>query len=181
MTTNAQLMRDAFSMAEQALTQREVPVGCVVVDEDGSTIIARGCNQVNATRNATRHAEMIIIDHLVELSKKKGVDLRDMCSRCTLYVTVEPCVMCTYALRSVGLTRVIFGCSNGRFGGCGSVLQAATIELYPPQTDSRVERLPLPPLRITSGVMEDEAIALLQQFYKGENPLAPEDKVKHKI
>ena len=185
MTTprTTQLMREAFSMAEHALKQREVPVGCVVVDGDGSTILTRGCNQVNATMNATRHAEMIVIDHLVQLSKEKGVDLRNMCSRCTLYVTVEPCVMCTCALRTVGLTNVVFGCSNNRFGGCGSVIQAATMELYPPSStgaDSKVERLPLPPLCITSGVMEDEAIALLQQFYKGENPLAPDDKVKHK-
>lgn len=180
MTTHAQLMREAFGMAEHALAQREVPVGCVVVDEDGSTIVARGCNEVNATMNATRHAEMIVIDRLVELSKEKRVDLRDMCAKYTLYVTVEPCVMCTYALRTVGLTNIVFGCSNSRFGGCGSVIQAATMELYPPEADSKAERLPLPPLRITSGVMEDKAIALLQQFYKGENPLAPEDKVKHK-
>ena len=106
-----QLMREAFSMAEHALKQREVPVGCVVVDGDGSTILTRGCNQVNATMNATRHAEMIVIDHLVQLSKEKGVDLRNMCSRCTLYVTVEPCVMCT-CTENCGLTNVVFGCSN---------------------------------------------------------------------
>ena len=181
------LMLESLAMAEHALLQREVPVGCIVVDRQGS-IVARGCNEVNATKNATRHAEMVVIDQLLQLSKQKGVDLKDMCSGHTLYVTVEPCVMCTYALRLVGLTKVTFGCSNIRFGGCGSVVQAATMELHPPSTQGPAseevgegqDRSPLPPLEITSGVMKDEAIALLQRFYEEENPLAPEEKVKRK-
>lgn len=182
---HSSLMSEALKMAEHALSQREVPVGCVVVEDDGGTIVARGCNRVNATMNATRHAELVAIDQLVLLSKERGLQPEELCRQCTLYVTVEPCVMCAYALRLLGLTKVVFGCSNLRFGGCGSVMDVATTELYPPslETDSETDERKRPLLRalqLTPGVMKDKAISLLQQFYEGENPHAPEEKAKRK-
>ena len=185
---HASLMLEAVKIAEHALLQKEVPVGCVVVEDDGGAIVARGCNQVNATLNATRHAELVAIDQLIQLSKERGTKLEEMCRHCTLYVTVEPCVMCAYALRLVGLTKIVFGCSNVRFGGCGSVMEVATTELYPPSSEAESGagdcRTPaqslLPELQLTAGVMRDKSITLLQQFYEGENPHAPEEKAKRK-
>ena len=173
-------MLEALKMAKLALEQKEVPVGCVVVYKD--SIIAKGCNEVNVSLNATRHAEMIAIDQLVVRCKKDKLKLEDLCPQCTLYVTVEPCIMCSYALRLCGLTNVVFGCSNERFGGCGSVLSIhSNTDLGPPFEMAQPEgRMDFTPLAVTADIMKDEAVALLQEFYKGENLGAPEEKRKHK-
>ena len=157
-------MEYAFVMARTALKHQEVPIGCVVVCND--EIIARGCNEVNATLNATRHAEMVAIDQLETYAKDQKTSLKDVCGRSRLFVTVEPCVMCAFALRLVGLCDVVFGCRNDRFGGCGSVLDVHEKAL---QLTSASESK-LPELKLTPLVREKEAITLLQQFYEGENP-----------
>ena len=157
-------MEHAFAMAQYALKHQEVPVGCVVVY--GGEVIARGCNEVNATLNATRHAEMVAIDKLEVYARDRAMPLRDVCASSTLFVTVEPCVMCAFALRLIGLQNVVFGCRNDRFGGCGSVLDVhkKTLQL------SSASGPQLPELKLTPLVREKEAVALLQQFYEGENP-----------
>ena len=160
-------MEHAFVMARYALEHQEVPVGCVVVCNN--EIIAKGCNEVNATLNATRHAEMVAIDQLEVYARDIKTPLKDVCGRSRLFVTVEPCVMCAFALRLIGLCNVVFGCRNDRFGGCGSVLDVHEKEL---QVSSAPESA-LPELKLTPLVREREAIALLQQFYEGENPNAP--------
>jgi tRNA-specific adenosine deaminase 2 len=115
--------------AEQALEAEEVPVGCVFV-KDGIAI-ARARNRTNEWHNvraipncrrdfraefqATLHAELEAIDHLLPTNPAP-------LSSITLYVTVEPCVMCASALRQIGIGRVVYGCGNDRFGGCGSVI-----------------------------------------------------------
>lgn len=101
------------TQAEEALHSDEVPVGCVFVK--GDTAIARARNRTNEWRNATLHAELEAIDHLLP-------DNPAPLSEITLYVTVEPCVMCASALRQIGIGRVVYGCGNERFGGCGSVV-----------------------------------------------------------
>ena len=160
-------MEHAFVMARYALEHQEVPVGCVVVYNN--EIIAKGCNEVNVTLNATRHAEMIAIDQLEVYARDIKTPLKDVCGRSRLFVTVEPCVMCAFALRLIGLCDVVFGCRNDRFGGCGSVLDVHEKEL---QISSAPESA-LPELKLTPLVREKEAIALLQQFYEGENPNVP--------
>lgn len=109
-------MREALIMAEEALDAGEVPVGCVFVTNGKA--IARARNRTNEWRNATLHAELEAIDHLLPRHR----ELADI----TLYVTVEPCVMCASALRQAGIGRVVYGCGNDRFGGCGSVLDVST-------------------------------------------------------
>ena len=168
-----QWMEHAFQMAQFALQHQEVPVGCLVVYQ--REVIARGCNEVNATKNATRHAEMVAIDELLEYCKENQKKFEDICRNSTLYVTVEPCIMCAYALRTIGLCKVVFGCPNERFGGCGSVLNVHTKDLISETSGKRLD-----PLELRGGVMREEAIALLQQFYEGENPNAPEPKIKRK-
>ena len=169
-----QWMEHAFKMARLALQYKEVPVGCVVVYQ--GEILARGCNEVNASRNATRHAEMIAIDQLfAHCERDRKLQFKEVCEESTLYVTVEPCVMCAFALRTIGLCNVVFGCANERFGGCGSVLDVHTKEFT-----SGTVGAPLRPLDLKGGVMKEDAILLLQQFYGEENPNAPEPKLKRK-
>ena len=170
-------MECAFEMTQHALDSGEVPVGCVVVY--GGEIIARGCNEVNKTVNATRHAEMVAIDQLVEYSDKHKLSLNSICSGSVLYVTVEPCVMCAYALRLVGLCNVVYGCSNERFGGCGSVLDIHCKELKS-SCSAVVSDNFLPPLRCSTGLMKERAVRALQRFYEGENSTAPKPKSKKK-
>ncbi|DBA91452.1 TPA: tRNA(adenine34) deaminase [Trebouxia sp. C0004] len=112
---HAQHMRRALHQAEIALARQEVPIGCVFVLDN--TVIGVGSNMTNTTRNATRHAELEAIDQLLAASGNT-VDW----SRCTLYVTCEPCIMCAGALASLGIGHVYYGCQNDRFGGCGSIL-----------------------------------------------------------
>lgn len=173
-TIHYQWMQEAFGLAQFALQHGEVPVGCVVVAQ--GEIIAKGCNEVNVSLNATRHAEMIAIDQMVEYCLKNGLNFKEFCRNSVLYVTVEPCIMCTHALRVIGLCKVVFGCRNERFGGCGSVLDVHSKELQL-EPESGV----LNPLELTADVMRDEAIALLQQFYESKNPNAPELKRKTKL
>ncbi len=153
--------QDAFRMAEFALKKKEVPVGCVVVYEE--RVIARGCNEVNLTKNATRHAELVAIDHLIEYCKKNSLPMEKVCCSATIYVTVEPCIMCAFALRTVGLVDVLYGCSNDRFGGCGSVLDVSR-----GCGDSKLPELKARSVKLAN--VAEKAMGLLQEFYKGANP-----------
>ena len=153
-------MEEAFEMAGLVLRNKEVPVGCVI-QHDGTTI-ARGCNEVNISKNATRHAEMVAIDQVLAYSENYGKPLKEVCDSSKVYVTVEPCIMCAFALRQVGLTNIVYGCKNERFGGCGSVLGIHEAEIDPL----------LKKLNCTSAseVDQERARLLLKRFYEGENP-----------
>ena len=96
-----------------------MPVGCIFIHTPSQTPLARARNRTNEWRNATLHAELEAIDHFLP---SHPAPLGDV----TLYVTVEPCVMCASALRQVGIGRVVYGCGNERFGGCGSVLDVSS-------------------------------------------------------
>ncbi|KAK4688355.1 tRNA-specific adenosine deaminase 2, partial [Tremellales sp. Uapishka_1] len=164
-------MREALVMAEQALAAEEVPVGCVFV-KDGQAI-ARARNRTNEWRNvcldrsslfsalsfsssippqATLHAELEAIDHLLPNHPAP-------LSSITLYVTVEPCVMCASALRQVGIGKVVYGCGNDRFGGCGSVIDVHDSQLLNSHAGYVAE----------GGYYREEAIMLLRRFYLSEN------------
>ena len=141
--------------------QGEVPVGCVFVSEGRE--VASGRNEVNATKNATRHAELVAVDRLLAFCKSHDADWKHLLRKVIVYVTVEPCLMCAHALRELEVKQVVFGCRNERFGGCGSTLDVAR--------DAHVSTKP--ELSFVSGVCAEEAVALLKQFYKQENPSAP--------
>jgi len=113
-------MKAAMKKAEEALKNREVPVGCVIVHNNA--IIAEGCNEVNETKNATRHAEMIALEQVYDICYKDNASIEKVLGDSKLYVTTEPCIMCAAALRIVGLNHIVYGCPNPRFGGCGSTL-----------------------------------------------------------
>lgn len=163
-----QWMKKALDLAHEALEAGEVPVGCIFVHEEA--IIAKGRNEVNETKNASRHAEMVAADHVMEWCERNGRKKTEVFAQSTLYVTVEPCIMCAGALRLLGVPLVVYGCNNERFGGCGSVLHIDT-DVIPDQG---------PPLQCVRGVFAEEAVQLLKDFYKGENPNAPDEKRKVK-
>ena len=146
----------AFAEAELALKEGEVPVGCVFVRN--SEVVASGRNAVNRTKNATRHAEFECIDQVV------GQEFNDI----DVYVNVEPCIMCAAALHKVKVRSVFYGCHNPRFGGCGTVLNVE--QLLASVSESGIH--------YSGGHRAEEAVDLLKNFYKGENPNAPEDKRK---
>eukprot|EP00980_Cylindrotheca_fusiformis_P025056 scaffold12982_cov129-Cylindrotheca_fusiformis.AAC.4 len=226
-------MKRALGVAEAALLVGEVPVGCIFVLRDHSSIpegesvvISHGANQVNATRDATRHAEIVAIDRLLTLgassdrlrlnpdaggnknvrvsgfqlhqkarqkqwkdrwvnissqpdhwknsygwrnNKNPQLSSSEIFSHCDLYVTCEP----SAALAAVGIRRVVFGCRNDRFGGCGSLLH-----MHRPKKETQASFLGY---EITGGILQEEAIALLRSFYNRENTYAPDDKRKRKI
>lgn len=163
-----QFMELAFSQAREALSSGEVPVGCAFVYQPDLTIVGLGRNRVNQQKNATRHAELVALDEVTEWSIKNQVPVTDVLQNCVLYVTVEPCIMCASALEQLQVPVIVYGCSNERFGGCGSVLN--TFHL------SEVTFKP----QIISGYRAEEAVELLKEFYKGENPNAPEERQKKK-
>ena len=161
-------MEKAMKYAQEALSNGEVPVGCIFVYKKQE--LATGANRVNETKNATSHAEMVAIQKVMRWCAERNCDYKEVFREMTLYVTVEPCIMCAGALRQMGIPLVVYGCSNERFGGCGSILNIASD--------------PLPSLGpsydVIRGVMAAEAVQLLKEFYKRENPNAPEEKRKIK-
>ncbi|KDO28023.1 hypothetical protein SPRG_06759 [Saprolegnia parasitica CBS 223.65] len=155
-------MAEALAEGERALERGEVPVGCVFVL--GDRIIGRGGNRTNELFN---HAELVAIEAILDAGHSSEV-FRD----CRLYVTCEPCIMCAAALALVQVQSVVFGCHNDRFGGNGSIYALHTPNALPHET-----HLGYP---ITTGVMKDEAVALLKQFYDRGNPRVEHSKKKRK-
>src|SRR5437763_9015017 len=107
-------MREALRQAQKAYEADEVPIGAVVVR--AGKIIARACNQVELLKDATAHAEMLV---LTQAEAAVG-DWR--LTECDLYVTKEPCAMCAGALVHTRIQRVIFGCTDPAAGAAGSVV-----------------------------------------------------------
>lgn len=156
-------MEDALENARKANEQKEVPVGCVFVYRN--QIIAYGANLVTQTKNATRHAELVCIDQVLVYCKENNLNWSDVFKEISVVVTVEPCIMCASALEHLKIKEIIFGCKNDRFGG-QTVLDVFTL------LNSNI--------LIKGDVRADEAMELLKEFYKGENPNAPIEKVKKK-
>ena len=133
-------MRMAIVEAERALSKREVPIGAVVVA--GDRIIGRGHNLVETLMDATAHAEMQAIT--AAMSTLGGKYLSD----CTLYVTVEPCVMCGGALAWSQIGRVVYGTADPKRG-----------------YSTYSERIMHPRTEVVNGVLKEECEALMQQFF----------------
>ena len=115
----------AVDQARKGLEANEVPVGCVFVHQPSGKVLAESHNLTNQTKNvrkanltsqATTHCEVNCIREICRNGDKA------LLPECTLYVTVEPCIMCAYALKLSGIRKVVFGCENDKFGGNGSIL-----------------------------------------------------------
>jgi tRNA(adenine34) deaminase len=138
-------MLEALSLAKQAANDGEVPVGAVVV-KDGR-IIAKGKNEREKKQNALSHAEM----EAINLACKKLGSWR--LDDCEMYVTLEPCPMCTGAIINARIKTVIFGAYDSKMGCMDSVINLCD---YP--FNHKVE--------IYGGIMEDECLEVLQNFFK---------------
>ena len=139
-------MREALRQAQKAYTATEVPVGAVVVRE--GKIIARAHNQVELLKDATAHAEMLALTQAEEAVGDRRLN------QCDLYVTKEPCAMCAGALVHTRIRRVIFGCTDPSAGAAGSVVNLLQLR----SLNHRCE--------ITSGVLQNECAAILQDFFR---------------
>mgnify|MGYP001587395996 CR=1 FL=1 len=139
-------MRLAHSLAESAGRKSEVPVGAVIV-KDGR-LIGSGINLREQTFQATAHAELLAINQASLWLKAWRL------TGCTLYVTLEPCLMCAGALYQARVDRVVYAAADPKAGSLGS--------LYSLHQDSRLNHR----YSVESGLMEDEAGQLLKAFFR---------------
>ncbi|XVE68245.1 hypothetical protein DITRI_Ditri09bG0052900 [Diplodiscus trichospermus] len=170
-TDNLAYMELAIHQAKLALESLEVPVGCILI-KDGD-VVASGRNRTTETRNATRHAEMEAIDVLLEKWRRDGLsksEVSENFSKCVLYVTCEPCIMCAAALSILGIKEVYYGCVNEKFGGCGSILSLHS-SCSEPTICGEVPRRK--GFKCTGGLLASEAVSLFRSFYEQGNPNAP--------
>ncbi|MEQ8551065.1 MAG: nucleoside deaminase [Cyclobacteriaceae bacterium] len=133
-------MKQALKEAEKAFEKGEIPIGAVVVSN--KTIIARGHNQVEQLNDCTAHAEMLAITSAQNYLGSKYLD------QCTLYVTLEPCVMCAGALYWSQLEKLVFAAKDEKrgFSNHGKLLHPKT--------------------SILSGLLEEESSILIKSFFK---------------
>lgn len=146
MTTDEKYMKEALRQAKKAATLGEVPIGCVIVYED--KIIGRGYNRRNTDKSTLSHAEITAIR---KASRVIG-DWR--LEDCTLYVTLEPCQMCSGAIIQARIPRVVMGCRNPKAGCGGSVLNI----LQEPAFNHQAQ--------ITEGILGEECSKMLTDFFK---------------
>ena len=146
MDKDEKYMKEAVKQAKKAYEINEVPIGCVIVYED--KIIGRGYNRRTTDKNPLAHAELIAIK---KASKKMG-DWR--LEDCTLYVTLEPCQMCSGAIVQARIKRVVVGCMNPKAGCAGSILNLLQVEKFNHQVE------------LTTGVLEEECSLMMKNFFK---------------
>ena len=139
-------MREALKEAEIALANDEIPIGCVIV-KDGK-IIGRGHNAREELQRAVMHAEVMAIEEAN--AYEKSWRLLDT----TLFVTIEPCVMCSGAIGLARIPQVIYGAKNQKFGAAGS--------LYDILTDERLNHR----VELESGILEAECAQMMQDFFR---------------
>ena len=144
--TDEHYMRQALRQAQQAAESDEVPVGAVVVRND--RVIGRGHNQRQQLRDPTAHAEMIAITAAAEAVGDWRL------TACTLYVTLEPCLMCAGAIVLARIDRVVFAAADPKAGAVES--------LYHILDDSRLNHRP----QVHHGVLEHECGAILSDFFQ---------------
>ncbi len=146
MTQDEKYMKAALREAKKAYKLDEVPIGCVIVQND--KIIARGYNRRNTDKNTLAHAEMSAIK---KASKKTG-DWR--LEDCTMYVTLEPCQMCAGAIVQSRLGKVVIGSMNPKAGCAGSVINLLQMKQFNHQVE------------MVTGVLEEECSTMLSGFFQ---------------
>ena len=146
LTTDEKFMKQAIKQAKKAYALDEVPIGCVIVQND--KIIARGYNRRNTDKNTLAHAELAAIK---KASKKTG-DWR--LEDCTMYVTLEPCQMCAGAIVQSRLGKVVIGSMNPKAGCAGSVINLLQMKQFNHQVE------------METGVLEEECSTMLSRFFQ---------------
>jgi tRNA(adenine34) deaminase len=140
------LMRDALAAARRAGAAGEVPVGAALARDDGSVLAVAG-NAPIGMHDPTAHAEMLA---LREAGRRLG---NYRLPGTTLYVTLEPCPMCTSALVHARVARIVYAAADPKTGACGSVFDLAR--------DARLNHR----IDVVGGVLADEAAQLLREFF----------------
>lgn len=153
--TDTDYMQAALELAVQAAAAGEVPVGAVVV-KDGQ-IIGRGSNAPIGRHDPTAHAEIQAMrDAAQHLGNYRLVG-------CSLYVTLEPCAMCSGAIQHARIARLIYGASDPKTGACGSVVDLMNEPRLNHHTD------------VTGGVMAEQCGAILSAFFAGRRKKSTPD------
>ena len=141
-------MYSALMEAEKALESKEIPIGGVVVFDN--KIIGKGFNQTELLKDSTAHAEMLALTAASNYLHSKFLE------NCDLYVTVEPCLMCSGAILLTRIKNLYFGAFEPKFGACGS--------LYNVIQDNKYNHKP----NVYSGIYSDEAQKLLEKFFSAK-------------
>ena len=139
-------MKEATRQAKKAWKIEEVPIGCVIVYQ--GKIIGRGYNRRTTDKNPLAHAE---ISAIKKASRVMG-DWR--LEECTLYVTLEPCQMCSGAIVQARIPRVVIGCRNPKAGCAGSILNLLNVPAFNHQVE------------LTEGILQEECSTLLKEFFR---------------
>lgn len=143
---NEKFMMEAIKEAKKAELIDEVPIGCVIVKDD--KIIARGHNLRESKQRSTAHAEIIAIEKACRKLKSWRLE------RCSLYVTLEPCPMCSGAILQSRIEHVVYGAKDPKGGcmeSCMNMYEVKGFNHYPD---------------VIGGVLEDECGSLLKTFFK---------------
>lgn len=146
LTDDERFMKEAIRQARKAYAIGEVPIGCVIVYE--GRVIARGYNRRTIDKNTLAHAELLAI----RKASRKLDDWR--LEGCTMYVTLEPCQMCSGAIIQARIPKVVVGCMNPKAGCAGSILNLLDV----PQFNHQAE--------LVTGVLEEECSQMMKEFFK---------------
>jgi tRNA(adenine34) deaminase len=151
--TDIEYMEIALQLADAAAAAGEVPVGAIVVKN--GEIIGRGYNAPITTHDPSAHAEIRAIrDAANQLGNYRLVD-------CTLYVTLEPCAMCSGAIQHARIAKVIYGANDPKTGACGSVINL----MAEPKLNHHTE--------ISSGILAERCGAVLSKFFAARRKIKP--------
>ena len=144
--TDRDFMRLALDEARMAYKEGEVPIGAVLIDEDG-ILISRAHNQIEQLDDATAHAELLALREGSHKLKRRRL------SGCTLYSTVEPCAMCAGALVLCRVRRLVYGTTDSKFGAAESLFNIVNNPALNHQ------------LLVTAGVLEEDCRELMKNFF----------------
>lgn len=142
---NEKYMKEAIKQAKKAFKLGEVPIGCVIVQND--KIIGRGYNRRNIDKTVFAHAEISAI----KKACKKLDDFR--LEDCIIYVTLEPCPMCAGAILQARIPRLIYGCKNEKAGSAGSIIDLTHVKKFNHKVITE------------SGFMDKECSEILKEFF----------------
>ncbi len=138
-------MKEAIIEAKKAFNQNEVPVGGLIVENTANSIIARTHNKINKLNNSINHCEILLIFEACKKLNSKFL------KNTTLFITLEPCIMCSAAIKEARIKRVYFSAYDNKFGGLEKLF-------------SKFDSNSLP--EVYGGIHENESSILLKKFFK---------------
>ncbi len=146
MNCDKEFMKLALEEARKAYRENEVPIGAVLINEDGILICGEH-NRIEQLKDATAHAEILALRAASKILNRRRL------SECTLYSTVEPCAMCAGALVLCRIKRLVYGATDSKFGAAESLFNVVNN----PALNHQME--------VTAGVLDDECRELIKNFF----------------